>query len=674
MLRKVPRVGNASRKARNHLPTNPYEMIETASKQLRAIDRKMNRAERVLELVNPFINEANFGPNQQLNPSVSPIGNTGWYWNGTKPLDPRNCIEWANSPYCNGQSPINPAAFRTLLDANVSISLGRCESCATFNTYFLGVPGPPLTVCYRSQTCREPEPEMNPPADNPDVKAPYNMPPVAPPNHYRVVGAYSEFLISHRVTWENTGIFGNPSPVSSHGWAAIAAAHPGTQQIKMPGQLHAIKTIVDTANYGPNRYIRVDYGQGWQVLGNAANQLPGANIYPGGNFTWQSNLGEVIPPKTKQYRIEASEFFDFQARNFSAPGAHSKITAVTQGGYISRVAWIDIPCADKNIREAREEGLSIINRQLARSEDFEGVPENGRYFYGIQQGPGCYDDIQAPQPPLEDDMNCCEETLELLELIASKLGTEEFPVTTPALLVQEDEETIELENHAQLWEWLARNLDATIGQFPIKLKVEDSDPTKKGNQETELAIPNIAEGIAEIFGLAYQAEFKADLEIEMLLRLIPEVIAAKNAALIGQAYAKCNSSYLGFPINLREQKYPSNFNVEQLDNLQGLLQETEVIIPTPTDESKESQTQVNEKLLFAAGIIKETFFIGGNGQSRLLETIESMIEDEALSIPHKEQWREWLKRMNRETSRFNQDQPLEPEIIEDLHERVDDVF
>ena len=213
-----------------------------------------------------------------------------------------------------------------------------------------------------------------------------------------------------------------------------------------------------------------------------------------------------------------------------------------------------------------------------------------------------------------------------------------------------------------------------MGQFPIEIKVEDVDPVTKGNQELKVKLPNIAETMAEVFGLAYQAEFKTDLLSEMMLRLIPEVLATKHAALIGQAYAKCNASYLGYPINLKPQEYPSNFNPAQLDNLEGLLQETAVNVPTPNDESKESQTQINEKLLFAAGIIKETFFVGGNGQSRLLDTIDSMINDEALSIPNKEDWREWLRRMNRETSRFNKDQNLSSEVIEDLHERIPDVF
>ena len=36
-------------------------------------------------------------------------------------------------------------------------------------------------------------------------------------------------------------------------------------------------------------------------------------------------------------------------------------------------------------------------------------------------------------------MGCCNEHTELLELIASRLGVDEFPVTTPPLLVQEDD-------------------------------------------------------------------------------------------------------------------------------------------------------------------------------------------------------------------------------------------
>jgi hypothetical protein len=54
-----------------------------------------------------------------------------------------------------------------------------------------------------------------------------------------------------------------------------------------------------------------------------------------------------------------------------------------------------------------------------------------------------------------------------------------------------------------------------------------------------------------------------------------------------------------------------------------------------------------------------------------LESIETMITDEALSIPNKEKWRDWLQRMNRDLGKHNAGQSIQPEIIEDFHEGID---
>lgn len=268
-------------------------------------------------------------------------------------------------------------------------------------------------------------------------------------------------------------------------------------------------------------------------------------------------------------------------------------------------------------------------------------------------------------------MGCCDETLELLEAIYSRLGVEEFPVRAPALLVQEGDSTQPLENHAQLWEWTARNLDAVMGQFPIKLKIKDSDPTTEGNQEVELELPNVAETLAEMFGLAYQSEIQTDLITDILLRLIPEVLATKNASLTGQSYAKANASFLGYPANAKEVDVDYNFDLERLDSLPGLLSECRKRIVIFQDESRESVLDVLSKLEFAAGIIKASLYTKPSDKDRLLSSIESMIEDEALSLPNKEKWRDWLQRMNRDSGKHNRDQPIQPEIIEDLHEGID---
>ncbi|NEQ47006.1 MAG: hypothetical protein F6K00_27080 [Leptolyngbya sp. SIOISBB] len=268
-------------------------------------------------------------------------------------------------------------------------------------------------------------------------------------------------------------------------------------------------------------------------------------------------------------------------------------------------------------------------------------------------------------------MSCCDETLELLELIYTRLGVDEFPVKAPPLLIQEDDKEIALENHAQLWEWTARNLDAVMGQFPIKIKIKDSDPTTEGNQEVELNLPNVAETLAELFGLVYQSEINGDLITEILLRLIPEVISTKNAALIGQSYAKANASFLGYKANAKEVPIDYNFDLEASKSLPRFLRESKKRITVHEDESKESVLDILAKLEFAAGIIKSSFYMKPSESGRLLGAIETMIQDEALSIPNKEQWRDWLQRMNRDTGKHNRGQSIQPEVIEDLHEGFD---
>jgi len=268
-------------------------------------------------------------------------------------------------------------------------------------------------------------------------------------------------------------------------------------------------------------------------------------------------------------------------------------------------------------------------------------------------------------------MGCCEETLELLEAIYSRLGVDEFPVKAPVLLTQESEDQADLENHAQLWEWSARNLDALMGQFPVKIKIRDSDPSTAGDQEVEVSLPNVAEALAELFGLVYQAEIGTDLNTDVLMRLVPEVLATKNAAITGQSYSKANASALGYQGNVGEVEVNYNFDLDNPQSLPQFLTDTKKRVRVYRDESRESVLDVLAKLEFAAGIIKAAFYTKPSEKNRLLSSIESMIEDEALSIPNKEQWRDWLQRMNRDSGRHNAGQTIQPEIIEEFHEGAD---
>jgi len=155
------------------------------------------------------------------------------------------------------------------------------------------------------------------------------------------------------------------------------------------------------------------------------------------------------------------------------------------------------------------------------------------------------------------------------------------------------------------------------------------------------------------------------------MRLVPEVLATKNAAITGQSYSKANASALGYQGNVGEVDVSYNFDLDNPQSLPQFLTDTKKRVKVYRDESRESVLDVLAKLEFAAGIIKAAFYTKPSEKNRLLSSIESMIEDEALSIPNKEQWRDWLQRMNRDSGRHNAGQTIQPEIIEEFHEGAD---
>jgi hypothetical protein len=171
-------------------------------------------------------------------------------------------------------------------------------------------------------------------------------------------------------------------------------------------------------------------------------------------------------------------------------------------------------------------------------------------------------------------------------------------------------------------------MDALMGQWPIDIEIEDDDPTQEGRQVKKLELPNIAETLAEIFGLAYKIDTTGDLTTEMMLRLIPEVIATKNSSLTTQDYVKANASYLGYRGNPVNRKVEYAFNVEQVDSLPGLLKTVTKNIQGWQEEDPDTVDAYLKRLMFAAGIIKAAFMMDGDNVRRLLDSVDGIFRDE----------------------------------------------
>lgn len=262
--------------------------------------------------------------------------------------------------------------------------------------------------------------------------------------------------------------------------------------------------------------------------------------------------------------------------------------------------------------------------------------------------------------------SCCnpkenQEILEILKLIAKRLGTADYPVSTPQWLVSnQGNSSVKHQSLTQFNFWLMRQLDALIGEFPIKIEVQDSDPTEKGEQSKSISLPNLAEAVAEIYGLAAKTSIDSDVHTSFLIRLAAETMAAKTAALIAQDYASANASYLGYQGNQIVRKVDFAFDPTALDSLETILKASRNDVIGWQNDDKENVAAYLQKLMFSAGLLKTVFFRKGNDLERVLKEVAQFMPDP--EAEESEGWKEFVRMINDPESVENKGTDIKPEI------------
>lgn len=139
------------------------------------------------------------------------------------------------------------------------------------------------------------------------------------------------------------------------------------------------------------------------------------------------------------------------------------------------------------------------------------------------------------------------------------LGLENFPAKAPAWLNALDQADIEINSMPEYLAYIVRQMDAVLGNFPIKIKIKDSDLTKEGNQEINLNIPNLAEGIAELLGLALTTRTDTDAILNAVIRTLIEVGSTKQSAILAAQYGEANAEFLGYKGEQKNTEIPFAF-------------------------------------------------------------------------------------------------------------------
>ncbi|PZU92584.1 MAG: hypothetical protein DCE90_18050 [Pseudanabaena sp.] len=257
----------------------------------------------------------------------------------------------------------------------------------------------------------------------------------------------------------------------------------------------------------------------------------------------------------------------------------------------------------------------------------------------------------------------------ILNKLSRRIGIDAYPIEVPEALLQgQGDKVIKLQSNAEFLYWITTQMDGLIGQFPIDIEVKDIDPLKAGDQKKTITLPNIAEAIAELYGLTIKSSVNQEVELNMLLRLAAETIATKNAAVVTQDYARANANFLGYKANYkrRELQYNFDFSGANLDPkakqpivLENLLKTVTGYVQGWQLEDKETVVGFLQKLMFSAGIIKAVFFRGKGNQKELNRELTSMSEDDKTQ---QDKFEAFIKEINDPNSKYNKGTEDKPEI------------
>ena len=266
------------------------------------------------------------------------------------------------------------------------------------------------------------------------------------------------------------------------------------------------------------------------------------------------------------------------------------------------------------------------------------LPTDGE---GGSDGPQFSDENEDGKPDIEDCV--CGD------------GSEQnsWPLVVPRILTQDSSEVESLAGIPQAIAWLVRNIDATTGSYPIKINIEDTDPTTPALESSEIEFPNPAEFNAELFGLAYETNQNLQIAVTAIMQLIPEVIATKNAAIINQDFITTIAEYMGMRTEDKEINVTSNFNPERPDNLQEFFSQSNMVLKGVKDADPHTMVQWLQKIHYWAQLAAIPSFRSESEIENLEQEIDSLGTEPIQEAD--EAWDQFREYVNNQVSTLNRD-------------------
>ncbi|WP_434222574.1 hypothetical protein ACOKW7_08690, partial [Limnospira platensis CENA597] len=219
------------------------------------------------------------------------------------------------------------------------------------------------------------------------------------------------------------------------------------------------------------------------------------------------------------------------------------------------------------------------------------------------------------------DMNeecCCG----MIRRIYEFLDPESFPAEMPEkITVNADNPENRIKRINTLPEWLMYRFDIDDerwGEFEVKVEIDDVNLMTKEQEHAEIKLPNLAEAIAEIFGMVMEIAISHQVTQNAVLTCLHETGLAHAAAFKAGREVSEILDYLGFETEEKYEKLKTAFTPEA-ESFEELLEpnESKVKITNQKNAKETLQTALNQiKEIFSIVRAQGTLQVNGNDPSK----------------------------------------------------------
>ena len=247
------------------------------------------------------------------------------------------------------------------------------------------------------------------------------------------------------------------------------------------------------------------------------------------------------------------------------------------------------------------------------------IKDYGKKQYEVKQS------TQTPTINPIKDFNIENNEQLAVHILASlffRSGYHRLPAKVPESLLfdtekykkPQDQPTILIDDNLEFSEYLLKNLDGILGQFPLSLKYKTAD--QNGSiQEKIIKIPNIAECLAEILGSNLAIRSDTNTSLVMGMKNLAESAKAGNAATLAADIARANAEYLGYKSREVKKEIPYSFTPGQYNIRDALKNSMQKMVSFKNVDDEQLVDDI-KLILIAAQIIKgalvQPYKEGGN--------------------------------------------------------------